>query len=213
MVLMKKADLGLSEVVSSVLVLTMVILAITLIALIVLPIMGENDERVHNGDVLIEFANMKADVDTAWLSNDTGVTRQAVFTLSPFGDKTEITMFPNLFGVLSSGTVSLKHGAGNFNPEGVTYVPVIITYTASNMYADDIELVYSGEDGGSLSQNSNNILPGSEINGEGSYIIVVKASDEEQSLGGNEIITLEYRLDTIVTYGSDHLCVFDMVLR
>ena len=212
MVLMKKADLGLSEVVSSVLVLTMVILAITLIALIVLPIMGENDERVHNGDVLIEFANMKADVDTAWLSNDTGVTRQAVFTLSPFGDKTKITMFPNLFGVLSSGTVSLKHGA-DINSGGVTYVPVIITYTASNMYADDIELVYSGEDGGSLSQNSNNILPGSEINGEGSYIIVVKASDEEQSLGGNEIITLEYRLDTIVTYGSDHLCVFDMVLR
>jgi hypothetical protein len=213
MVMMKKTDSGLSEVVSSVLVLTIVIVAITLIALIALPIMGENEERVHNGDVLIEFANMKADVDTAWLSNNTGVTRQAVFTLSPFGDKTEITMFPNLFGVLSSGTVSLTHGADTFNYGGVTYVPVIITYTASNMYADDIELVYSGEDGGSLSQNSNKILPGSEINGVGSYIIVVKASDEEQSLGGNEIITLEYRLDTIVPYGSDYLCVFDMVLR
>ena len=79
---MRKSDSGLSEVVSVVMILTVVILTIVLAALVIIPIMGDNEERVHNGDVLLEFASMKADVDTAWISNNTGVTRQAVFTLS-----------------------------------------------------------------------------------------------------------------------------------
>ncbi|MDD3257782.1 MAG: hypothetical protein PHU87_05970, partial [Methanocorpusculum sp.] len=131
---MRKSDSGLSEVVSVVMILTVVILTIVMAALILIPIMGDNDERVHNGDVLLEFARMKADVDTAWISNNTGVTRQAVFTLSPAGDRTEVTVMPNLFSVLSFGGVSLEYG----DPVSDNYTKVNIIYTAANMYAEDV---------------------------------------------------------------------------
>ncbi len=180
----------------------MIIIALTLIALIVLPVMGGNNERVHNGDVLGEFASMKADVDTAWLSDNTGVTRQAAFTLSPAGDKTKITVVPNLFGVMSFGVVSLGYGS----QVSGDYYTVNIMYRSSNMYSEDIEIVYLG---GSLSENNKEILSGSD-----NYIVVVNKSEfAEKSLGGNGIVTLEYRLDKIIPYGSDYLCVFYMGLR
>jgi len=204
---MRKSDSGLSEVVSVVMILTVVILTIVMAALILIPIMGDNEERVHNGDVLLEFASMKADVDTAWISNNTGVTRQAVFTLSPAGDRTEVTVMPNLFSVLSFGGVSLKYEGPVYQN---TYSKVNITYTAANMYAEDIEIIYSG---GALSQNGDEILPGS-ANGPTRYIVVVdKSVVKEQSIGGTGIVTLEYRLDKIVPYGNDYLCVFYMVIR
>ena len=80
------ADSGLSEVVSVALILTVLIVIIALWALIAFPIMGTNAEQVHNNDVFLEFTQMKANVDTVWLSNSTGITRQAVFTLSPAAD-------------------------------------------------------------------------------------------------------------------------------
>jgi hypothetical protein len=203
---MRKSDSGLSEVVSVVMILTVVILTIVLAALVIIPIMGDNEERVHNGDVLLEFASMKADVDTAWISNNTGVTRQAVFTLSPAGDRTEVTVVPNLFSVLSFGGVSLEYG----DQVSDNYTKVNIIYTAANMYAEDIEIVYSG---GDLLQNGDVILPGS-TKGTTKYIVVVdKSVVKEQSIGGTGIVTLEYRLDKIVQDGNDYLCVFYMVIR
>jgi hypothetical protein len=201
-----KADSGLSEVVSFMLILALIIVALALVALIILPIMGANDEQVHNGDVLREFANMKADVDTAWLSDNTGVTRQAVFTLSPAGDKTKITVFPNLFGVLSFGMVSLEYG-----PQiSGDYYTVNIMYRSSNMYSEDIEIVYSG---GALSENNKIILAGSNA-GTNNYIVVVNKSEvAEKSIGGNGIVTLEYRLDKIIYDYPNYLCVFSMGLR
>ena len=203
----RKADSGLSEVVSTVMILGIIILAITMAALIILPIMGDNEERVHNGDVLIEFASMKADVDTAWISNNTGVTRQAVFTLSPIGDRTEVTVIPNFFSVLSFGTVGLEYDTSF--PYG-DYSKVNITYTASNMYADDIEIVYSG---GALLQDGTEVLPGS-TNDTAKYIVVVdKSVVKKQSIGGTGIVTLEYRLDKIVQDGTNYLCVYYMGIR
>jgi hypothetical protein len=188
-------------------ILTVVILTIVMAALILIPIMGDNEERVHNGDVLLEFASMKADVDTAWISNNTGVTRQAVFTLSPAGDRTEVTVMPNLFSVLSFGGVSLEYGNHVYLNN---YTNVNIIYTAANMYAEDIEIIYSG---GALLQNGDEILSGS-ANGPTKYIVVVdKSVVKEQSIGGTGIVTLEYRLDKIVQSGNDYLCVFYMVIR
>ncbi len=203
---MRKSDSGLSEVVSVVMILTVVILTIVMAALILIPIMGDNDERVHNGDVLLEFARMKADVDTAWISNNTGVTRQAVFTLSPAGDRTEVTVMPNLFSVLSFGGVSLEYG----DPVSDNYTKVNIIYTAANMYAEDVEIIYSG---GALLQNGDEILPGSTKDTTRYIVVVDKSVVKEQSIGGTGIVTLEYRLDKIVQSGSDYLCVFYMVIR
>lgn len=204
------ADSGLSEVVSVALILTVLILTVTMIALIAFPIMGTNAEQVHNGDVLLEFAHMKADMDTVWLSNSTGVTRQAVFTLSPAADRTEVTIFPNLLSAASFGTVSLSYGI----PHG-EYAEVILTYTSSNMYAEDIELIY---DGGALFQNDRILLPGS-VSGSGRYVVVVNTSEvAERSIGGAGVATLEYQLERIIdpapgSSDSDHLCVFSMGLQ
>lgn len=210
----KTADSGLSEVVSVALILTVIILTVTMIALIVFPIMGTNADQVHNGDVLLEFAQMKADVDTVWLSGSTNVTRQAVFTLSPAADRTEVTIFPNLLSAASFGMVTLKYGS-TYNRGTETYAAVQIVYASSNMYAEDIELIY---DGGTLFQNGLVILPGSSSHSE-RYIVVVDTADvAEGYIGGSGVATLNYRLEEIIdpTPGSsdvDHLCVFTMGLQ
>ncbi len=201
-------DSGLSEVVSVVLILT-----VTMIALIALPIMGTNAEQVHNGDILLEFAQMKADVDTVWLSNFTNITRQAVFTLSPAADRTEVTIVPNLLSLASFGTVSLTYG--NSCPGYPEYAEVNITYTSSNMYAEEIEIIYNG---GTLIQNGLVILPGS-VSGSERYIVVVNTADvSEGDIDGSGVATLTYRLEEIIhpapgSSNPEHLCVFSMGLQ
>lgn len=203
------ADSGLSEVVSVALILTVLILTVTMIALIALPIMGTNAEQVHNGDILLEFAHMKADVDTVWLSESTNVKRQAEFTLSPAGDRTEITIVPNLLSVASFGTVTLTHGSTHVVGTE-TYADVNIIYTSSNMYAEEIELIYTG---GTLIQNELILLPGS-VSGSDRYIVVVNIAEvSEKSISGSGVVTLTYELEKIVTSGSDHLYVFSMELQ
>ncbi|ABN07635.1 hypothetical protein Mlab_1470 [Methanocorpusculum labreanum Z] len=210
----KNADSGLSEVVSVALILTVLILVIIMWVLIAFPIMGTNAEQVHNGDVFLEFAQMKADVDTVWLSNSTGITRQAVFTLSPAADRTEVTVFPNLLLAASFGTVTLQYGS-MYTRGSETYATVEILYTSSNMYAEEINILY---DGGTLSQNDRVILSGSDF-GSGSYVVVVNTADvPETVIGGSGVATLNYRLKEIIdpTPGSsdvDHLCVFTMGLQ
>ena len=198
-----KTDSGLSEVVSMSLILVIVILVIAMLALVALPIMGTNAEREHNGDVFLEFAQMKADIDTVCLSNSTGVTRQAVFTLSPTGDRTEITVIPNLFSAASFGEVTLSYGTTHGG-----YAEVMITYNSSNMYAEEMKIIYNG----TLIQNGRVILPGSS--GTGRHIVVVnKTYVPERTIGGAGVATLEYRLEEIVTSGSDKLYVFSMRLQ
>jgi len=210
----ENADSGLSEVVSVALILTVLILIIIMWVLIAFPIMGTNAEQVHNGDVFLEFAQMKADVDTVWLSNSTGITRQAVFTLSPAADRTEVTIFPNLLLAASFGTVTLTYGS-MYTRGSETYAAVQIIYTSSNMYAEEINILYNG---GTLSQNDRVILSGSD-SGSGRYVVVVNTADvPETVIGGSGVATLNYRLEKIIdpTPGSsdvDHLCVFSMELR
>lgn len=201
----KNADPGLSEVVSVALILTVLIITIAMTALIALPVMGTNADRVHNGDVLLEFCQMKADMDTVWLSNSTNITRQAVFTLSPAADRTEITVFPNLLSAASFGRVTLTYGE-DFG----SYAAVSLNYTSSNMYDEDIAISYAG---GTLLQNGRILLPGSGVE-SGRYVVVVnKTNVPEMSVAGAGVVTLNYRLEEITPYGSDHLCVFWMELR
>lgn len=201
----KNADPGLSEVVSVALILTVLIITIAMTALIALPVMGTNADRVHNGDVLLEFCQMKADMDTVWLSNSTNITRQAVFTLSPAADRTEITVFPNLLSAASFGRVTLTYGE-DFG----SYAAVSLNYTSSNMYDEDIAISYAG---GALLQNGRILLPGSGVE-SGRYVVVVnKTNVPEMSVAGAGVVTLNYRLEEITPYGSDHLCVFWMELR
>jgi len=207
------ADSGLSEVVSVALILTVLIVIIAMWALIAFPIMGTNAEQVHNGDVFLEFAQMKADVDTVWLSNSTGITRQAVFTLSPAADRTEVTMFPNLLLAASFGEVSLKHGQ-SYPYNGETYAAVQLVYTSSNMYAEEINITY---DGGTLRQNGQVILPGSD-SGVKRYVVVVNTTEvPEAIIGGSGVVTLNYQLEKIIVRPSSSsepsLCVFWMEMR
>lgn len=209
----ENADSGLSEVVSVALILTVLILIIIMWVLIAFPIMGTNAEQVHNGDVFLEFAQMKADVDTVWLSNSTGITRQAVFTLSPAADRTEVTIFPNLLLAASFGTVSLKHGQ-SYSDHGETYAAVKIVYTSSNMYAEEINITY---DGGILRQNGQVILPGSD-SGSKRYVVVVNTTEvPEATIGGSGVVTLNYQLEKIIVRPSSSsepsLCVFWMEMR
>jgi len=210
----ERVDSGLSEVVSVALILTVLILIVIIWVLIAFPIMGTNAEQVHNGDVFLEFAHMKADVDTVWLSNSTGITRQAVFTLSPASDRTEVTIFPNLLLAASFGSVTLTYGSTYYRGTE-TYATVKLLYTSSNMYAEEINILY---DGGTLLQNDNVILPGSDF-GSGRYVVVVNTAEvPEASIGGSGVVTLNYRLKEILdpAPGSsdvDHLCVFTMGLQ
>jgi len=209
-----QSDSGLSEVVSVALILTVLILVIAMWALIAFPIMGTNAERVHNGDILLEFAQMKADVDTVWLSNSTGIARQSMFTLSPAADRTEVTIFPELMSATSFGSVTLTYGS-TYSRGTETYATVEILYASSNMYAEEIEILY---DGGTLFLNDNVILPGSDV-GSGRYVVVVNTeSVPETSIGGAGVATLNYQLEEIIapTPGSsdtDYLCVFTMGLQ
>lgn len=206
----KNADPGLSEVVSVALILTVLIITIAMTALIALPVMGTNADRVHNGDVLLEFCQMKADMDTVWLSNSTNITRQAVFTLSPAADRTEITVFPNLLSAASFGRVTLTYGE-DFG----SYAAVSLNYTSSNMYDEDIAISYAG---GALLQNGRILLPGSGV-GSGRYVVVVnKTNVPEMSVAGAGVVTLNYRLEEIIdpapgSADTNHLCVFWMELR
>lgn len=201
----KNADPGLSEVVSVALILTVLIITIAMTALIALPVMGTNADRVHNGDVLLEFCQMKADMDTVWLSNSTNITRQAVFTLSPAADRTEITVFPNLLSAASFGRVTLTYGE-DFG----SYAAVSLNYTSSNMYDQDIAISYAG---GTLLQNGRVLLHGS-VDGSERYVVVVNTTKvPEMSIAGAGVVTLNYQLEEIISSGSNHLCVFWMELR
>lgn len=58
-----KKDEGVSEVISFVLILAMLIIAFSLWALYAVPAGGEQMEEVHNGNIQLQFSNLKTGIE------------------------------------------------------------------------------------------------------------------------------------------------------
>lgn len=176
-----KKDDGVTEVIGFAFVLIIAIFAIVMWLLIATPIYGTNDELEHNMAVEFEFAELKDDIDTMCLSNALGIKREKVINLAPTSDKSKITVLPDFKTLQSYGTITIEGGE---NISG--YSKLKITYKTSNMYAEDVTIVY---DGGSLSVNNLNIL--SKIS---DYTVVVPNDFKAVTIGSNEAVIVEYSL-------------------
>lgn len=107
-----KKDKGVSEVISFVLILAMLIIAFSLWALYAVPAGGEQMEEVHNVNIQLQFSDLKMGIENVWLSNSTGVIRESVLMLGPDISENglEILSFPL---IRASGTLRIEADVSN----------------------------------------------------------------------------------------------------
>ncbi len=142
-----RKDEGVSEVISFVLILAMLIIAFSLWALYAVPAGGEQMEEVHNVNIQLQFSDLKTGIENVWLSNSTGVIRESVLMLGPDISESglEILSFPL---TRASGTLRIEADVSNQTLSGgVSYSPLVIRYVSANAYVEDMDLLYWGGDG------------------------------------------------------------------
>ncbi|MDO5846426.1 MAG: hypothetical protein Q4Q04_05845 [Methanocorpusculum sp.] len=187
---MRKKDDALTEVVGFIFVITIFLMLIVMWMLIAVPILAENDETSHTAAVRLEMAELKNDLDTMCISNTVGVKRENTITLAPAGDRTQITLLPNINTPLTSGSLNISRQTG-VTVSGETYYPVNITYTSSNQYAANVVYTISG---GAM-YSGERLTLGRLCNSSGyEYVIAVDEQTKDQMVGGNEASTIQYML-------------------
>lgn len=199
--MMKRKDDGATDVVAFMIIISFVMIGVLIWLFVFMPVYGENHELTHNDEVLEEMAGMKYQIDTLMLSQTTGVSRSAVISLGPRGDKDMVTFLPDLTVLLSSGTITIEKGSPGYRyqqdryQQEVTYYPLKITYSSSNSYAEDITLIY--EKGILKDEHEHKFLEGIA----GMYPVVNEGFNPI-TLGGNEFAVIKFYLDGIVPSGS-----------
>lgn len=216
--IMPKHDDALTEIAGFSLILTIAIMLLAAWALIGIPVMGENDELSHNDKIRLDFASIKNDIDSLCISETRNIQRSTLLSLSPSGENDEITILPNINTFLAFGTVNISFGDEVIRNPGqsdeVTYRILNLTYQSSNMYAENINLHYSG---GKMYTNGELTLDAvynTSVSPEKTYIPVVRAaadggSVKEQTLGGSESLTVEYYLqDSFEADGNKYFIIY-----
>ncbi|MDV0442459.1 hypothetical protein [Methanorbis furvi] len=192
---MRKPDEGISEVISFVLILAMLILAFTIWTLYAVPAGGERMEEIHTANIQMQFSDFKSGVENVWIANSTGVVRESVFMLGPDVSESglEILSFPL---TKASGTLSVTANTSMgplVHVDGVAdYWPVVVRYSGKNVYTSDLTLEYSGYDNSvkayGPSGNLLYVLPGSN-----QYKVLVPEGTKSE-ISGNGRAVIEYRL-------------------
>lgn len=204
-------DAGVSEVISFVMILAMLIIAFSFWALYAVPAGGEKMEEIHTADIQMEFSNFKSGVENVWVANSTGVVRESVFYLGPDPSKSgmEILSFPI---TRAAGTLSVAATSSAVTIAGERYYYAEVTYRGANAYTDDVFLHYHGENNTVTAFGpAGNLLyrlPGSD------KFRVVVPSGTRSEVSGNGRAVIEYRLADVIA-GADGVCycVFEMGVR
>ncbi|MCZ0863535.1 hypothetical protein [Methanocorpusculum vombati] len=206
-------DSGVSEVISFVMILAILIIAFSLWALYAVPAGGEQMEEIHTVSIQMQFAEFKSGVENVWIANSTGVMRESVFRLGPDAADSgmEILSFPltRAAGTLSVATnisivATTKGDTKYYYPE--------VTYRGVNAYTDDVFLRYHGGNNTVTAFGpAGNLLyrlPGSD-----QFRVVVKEGTKSEVSGSGRAV-IEYRLvDVIAGAGNVYYCVFEMGVR
>lgn len=185
-----RKDEGVSEVISFVLILAMLIVAFSLWAIYAVPAGGEQMEEVHNVNVQLQFSDLKTGIENVWLSNSTGVIRESVLMLGPDISESglEILSFPL---TRASGTLRIEADESNrITFEDVTYSPLVIRYVSANAYVEDMDLLYWGGDGSVTVSGSTSYT----LTGHQNHRVMVRAGMEDQILSGQGRAVVEYRM-------------------
>ncbi|MDE2518823.1 MAG: hypothetical protein O0X93_08835 [Methanocorpusculum sp.] len=208
--MMSGRDAGVSEVISFVVILAMLILAFSIWALYAIPAGGEQMEEIHTAKIQMEFSEFKSGVENVWIANSTGVVRESVFLLGPDAADSgmELLSFPI---TRAAGTLSVSAGEGVTVNDG-KYCYAEVTYRGTNAYTDNVYLHYSGGNNSlrafGPAGNVLYTLPGSD------QFRVVVPEGTKSEVSGNGRAVIEYRLvDVIPDEGNVFYCVFEMGVR
>lgn len=194
-----KKDAGVTEVIGFILILGMVLAAGMIWLTIAVPIQEEREEFAHANSIQMEYSEFKTDVDNIWMSKNPGIIFQQVFTLSPNGRNTDVTMMPDFFNSRASGTLSLEKSntqiwVGNDKFEELWQ----LHYRSSNMYAKNIEVLYIA--GAIFVKFGDDIwFPAVNPSMSPSVIVVpnvAKDSRINQVISGEDTAVIEYRLNS-----------------
>ncbi|MDV0442683.1 hypothetical protein [Methanorbis rubei] len=189
----RKYDEGVSEVISFVMILVMLILAFTIWTLYAVPAGGERMEEIHTANIQMEFSEFKSGVENVWIANSTGVVRESVFMLGPDVSESglEILSFP-LTRASGKLSITANMSADSKVIAEVVCRPVLVRYSGVNAYTSDLTLVYSGSDNSvrayGPSGNLLYVLPGSD-----QYKVFVSEGTKSEN-SGNVRAVIEYRL-------------------
>lgn len=208
--MMSGRDAGVSEVISFVVILAMLILAFSIWALYAIPAGGEQMEEIHTAKIQMEFSEFKLGVENVWIANSTGVVRESVFLLGPDAADSgmELLSFPI---TRAAGTLSVS--AGEVTPEinGRSYRYAEVTYRGTNAYTDNAYLHYSGGNNSlrafGPAGNVLYTLPGSD-----QFRVVVPVGTKSE-VSGNGRAVIEYRLVNVIPEDNVSYCVFEMGVR
>ena len=213
----RKKDEGVSEVISFVMILAMLILAFAVWAMYAVPAGGERMEEIHTVNIQMEFSEFKSEIENVWLSNNPGVVRESVFVLSPDVAESglQILAFPL---TQASGTVSIQarsEGPAFTDGTGVVYRPLTMRYAGANVYTEAVDLRFFGLNNSVVSFGPGGevryVLPGSER-----YLVMVM-EDTRLELSGTGRAVVEYRLLKVEEEkkGTESVwyCLFDVGVR
>jgi hypothetical protein len=206
-------DEGVSEVISFVMILAMLIIAFSIWALYAVPAGGEQMEEIHTASIQMQFSEFKSGVENAWIANSTGVMRESVFMLGPdvVDSGMELLSFPI---TRAAGTLSVAANSTPVvvNDDGSSYSYAEVTYRGANSYTDRVFLQYHGGDNSVTSFGpAGNVLY--RLPGSGQFRVVVP-SDTKSEVAGNSRAVIEYRLVDVIAGGmNEYYCVFEMGVR
>lgn len=211
MTLRGERDAGVSEVISFVMILAMLIAAFTVWALYAIPAGGEQMEDVHTANIQMEFSAFKSGVENVWIAKSTGVVRESVFSLgpSPAESGMEILSFPI---TRASGTLSVTAGIPVSDEKASGYYYPEVVYRGANVYTDAVHLVFSGRNNSVTAFGPQGdvlyTLPGSD------QFRVVVPEGLMSEVSGNGRAVIEYRLVDVIAGEDDvQYCVFRMGVR
>ncbi|HJJ48266.1 MAG TPA: hypothetical protein O0X39_04670 [Methanocorpusculum sp.] len=210
---MPSKDSGVTEIVSFIIIISLIIAACLIWIMVAVPIHGENNEITHNDEVLLEMANLKYDIDTLMSSNILGVSRSCIVSFGPRGDKTQVTFLPDLSSMFSGGTIRLEAGETIRNNEGGNsgYSKLKITYQSANRYAENVWICY---DGGKLYNSPASYTSGrplmTSLHSSSTDIISAVENGYLEELGGNEFAVITFKLVNQVPFDGKMVNVFEL---